>query len=299
VFTDINPQDVTLVRQGNDLVVYISESAVGAGDAGSVLLKANFVISGGNGVERIVFANGTTWDRSAISSNLHSAVGTSSDDLVTNTSQNELLAAGSGDDTYTYARGSGHDVLVETSGQGSADKLVMTGLALSDVSISRQGGDLIISVPESSLGAGDSGSIRVKDTLLDDDAGIESFEFTDWNYSKADMRSILLSQSATSGDDIIEGFTNTADYLEGGDGDDTFVFGANFGWDTIADFEAGAGSDDVLEFRDGIFADFEAVLAAASEVGNDTIINVDGTNGITLANVKLQDLHPDDVRLVA
>ncbi|MDQ4409042.1 MULTISPECIES: hypothetical protein [unclassified Rhizobium] len=77
------------------------------------------------------------------------------------------------------------------------------------------------------------------------------------------------------------------------------MFKPEFGWDTIGDFVAGAGTDDVLEFHGGVLADFEAVLAAASQVGNDTIINIDGTNGITLANVNLADLHRDDVRFVA
>ncbi|NSZ80814.1 hypothetical protein G6M17_16735 [Agrobacterium tumefaciens] len=209
------------------------------------------------------------------------------------------LIGGKGNDTYVYIRGGGHDIVVEALAEGASDSLTVTGLAFSDVGLTRQGEDLLITVPESSSGLGDGGSILVKNTLIDDDAGVESFVFTDWTYSKTDMRSVLLSQLTTSGNDVIEGFGNTGDYLEGGAGNDAFVFKPNFGWDTIGDFVAGAGTDDVLEFRGGVLADFEAVLAAASQVGNDTIINIDGTNGITLANVNLSDLHRDDVRFVA
>ncbi len=209
------------------------------------------------------------------------------------------LSGGKGNDTYVYNRGGGNDVVVEGLAEGASDSLTMTGLAFSDVGFTRQGEDLLITVPESSPGLGDGGSILVKNTLFDDDAGIESFVFTDWTYSKTDIRSVLLSQLTTSGDDIIEGFGNTGDYLEGGAGNDVFVFKPDFGWDTVGDFVAGAGTGDVLEFRGGVLTDFEAVLAAASQVGNDTIINIDGTNGITLANVNLADLHRDDVRFVA
>jgi len=221
------------------------------------------------------------------------------DQTVTSTSADETLALGHGNDSYIYARGAGHDVIVENAMEGTSDRLVMPGFIFDDVEFTRQGDDLIITVPESATEAGDGGSILVKNTLFDDDAGIENFVFEDWSYTKADVRSVLLSQLATSGDDVIEGFRNTGDYLEGGAGNDTFVFKPDFGWDTIGDFFAGAGTDDVLEFRGGVLADFEAVLAAASQVGNDTIINIDGTNGITLANVNLADLHRDDVRFVA
>jgi len=225
--------------------------------------------------------------------------GRGGDDILYGLGGDDFLQGDEGNDTYVYEPGQGHDIILEVKSQGSADILKLTGRAFSDVNVSRQGSDLLIVVPQSAPEAGDGGSILIKNTLLDDDAGVESFVFTDWTYSKADIRSELLSKLVTSGNDVIEGFDNTADYLEGGAGNDTFVFKPNFGWDTIGDFVAGAGTEDVIEFQGGIFADFEAVLAAASQVGNDTVINVDGTHGITVANVNLSDLHRDDVRLVA
>src|SRR3546814_291079 len=49
------------------------------------------------------------------------------------------------------------------------------------------------------------------------------------------------------GNDRIEGGAGD-DGLIGGLGDDTFVFRAGSGHDWLSDFEAGASSDDVLEF---------------------------------------------------
>lgn len=88
------------------------------------------------------------------------------------------------------------------------------------------------------------------------------------------------------------------DTITGGSGNDVFVFGPNFGKDTITDFVAGAGTDDVIEFDDAVFADLSSVLAAASQVGADTVIAYDANNTITLKNVAMSNLHQDDFRFV-
>ncbi|MFK0207727.1 calcium-binding protein [Agrobacterium sp. NPDC090283] len=324
--TDILESDVSVSRTGNDLIIAIN------GTAETITVTGQFGSQAGwKGVESILFANGVVWDKAALSAILgndsdgpiigtngddtlygssgvdtihgqsgdDTIYGLSGDDSLSGDGGNDIVFGGQGNDAYFYVQGSGSDTIVEISSEGDADSLTVSGLNFDDVEFTRQGEDLVITVPESATGAGDGGSILVTNTLLDDDAGIESFVFQDWTYTKTDIRSVLLSQLTTTGDDVIEGFHNTGDYLEGGAGNDAFVFKPDFGWDTIGDFVAGAGTDDVLEFRGGVLADFEAVLAAASQVGNDTIINIDGTNGITLANVNLADLHRDDVRFVA
>lgn len=100
-----------------------------------------------------------------------------------------------------------------------------------------------------------------------------------------------------AGGDTLNGMGGN-DGLTGGADDDTFVFNAGFGQDTISDFTAGAASVDVIEFHDNIFADYAAVLAAASTVGSDTVITVDGSTSVTLQNVALASLHQDDFRFV-
>ncbi|MCA1495016.1 hypothetical protein I6F11_29845, partial [Ensifer sp. NBAIM29] len=92
------------------------------------------------------------------------------------------------------------------------------------------------------------------------------------------------SLSGDDGDDILIGGAGN-DSMAGGAGNDVFVFRPGFGMDAIADFTAGAGIDDVLEFDNTLFADFEAVLAAASQVGSDTVIAFDAANSVTLKNV--------------
>ncbi len=85
------------------------------------------------------------------------------------------------------------------------------------------------------------------------------------------------------------------DSMAGGAGNDTFVFRANLGHDTVTDFAVGS---DVLEFQNGLFADAAAVLAAATTSGSDTLITIDAGNSILLKNVAVANLHTGDFHIV-
>ena len=76
---------------------------------------------------------------------------------------------------------------------------------------------------------------------------------------------------------------------------DTFLFRTNLGQDTVNDFTAGT---DVLEFRDGIFADAAAALAAATSSGSDTLITIDPGDMVLLKNVSLANLNEADFHIV-
>ncbi|TIP22635.1 MAG: hypothetical protein E5X67_36435 [Mesorhizobium sp.] len=67
----------------------------------------------------------------------------------------------------------------------------------------------------------------------------------------------------------------------------------------ITDFTAGAGSEDVIEFANDVFADFASMLATATQVGADTVITHDASNVLTLKNVALANLHQDDFQFIA
>jgi hypothetical protein len=53
-----------------------------------------------------------------------------------------------------------------------------------------------------------------------------------------------------------------------------------------------------VSFRDGVFADAAAALAAASTSGSDTIIAIDATTSVLLQNVALANLHAGDFHIV-
>jgi len=63
----------------------------------------------------------------------------------------------------------------------------------------------------------------------------------------------------------------------------------------VTDFSSGS---DVLEFRDGIFANAAAALAHATASGSDTLITIDASNTVLLKNVSLASLHETDFHIV-
>lgn len=318
VFTDINPADVTLVRNGTDLTIVINESAPGAGDAGSVLIKQTLDAAYERGIEKFTFADGIVWTIAQVRQMVIDQAGTAGNDTITgfNTNDtltgrggNDTLDGGTGDDTYVYARGDGNDTVLEDIGGGNNDRLLFTDINAADVTLVRNGNHLSVVIAESAPGAGDAGSILIKDTLNDYyGQGLEKIVFADgttWN--QAAMNSNVDFVGGTDGNDTITGTSGNDTILAGlgndtittGAGNDAIVFKPNFGMDTITDFQAGAGSVDVLEFDSSLFTDFEAVLAAAAQVGSDTLITYDAGNVLTLKNVALTSLHQDDVRMIA
>jgi Ca2+-binding RTX toxin-like protein len=312
VLHGIAPAAVSLVRDGIHVTLVVAESALGAGDGGSIQIKEELDWWYDRGIEQIAFDDGTTWTPNDLRLKLLAQASTSGNDTINgfNTADtlqggagNDTLNAGSGDDTYIYARGDGNDVITENS--GNLDKLVLHGIAPAAVNLVRDGIHVTLVVAESAVGAGDGGSIQIKEEL--DwwyDRGVEQIIFDNGTvWSPDNLRSMALTQASTPGNDTIIGF-NTADVLAGGSGNDTmtgaggndtFVFRANLGKDVVTDFVAGS---DVLEFRDGVFADAAAALAAATSSGSDTLLTIDADNTVLLKNVPLANLHQTDFHIV-
>ena len=133
---------------------------------------------------------------------------------------------------------------------------------------------------------------------------IETFDSTPLTINGSENAEMLKGSldadtiSGNGGDDVIDGGAGD-DTLSGGEGNDTFVFAAGeTGHDTIQDFAGGEGASDVIEFEASVFADFDAVLAAAAQDGTDTVISIDEDTSITLEGVILSDLHHDDFSFV-
>jgi Ca2+-binding RTX toxin-like protein len=86
------------------------------------------------------------------------------------------------------------------------------------------------------------------------------------------------------------------DLLTGGAGADVFLFRAvnATAHDTITDFDAGAGTGDVIKFEGGSLTSYLDVMAVAVETGSDTVITIDANRSITLQGVGTSSLHQDD-----
>ena len=91
------------------------------------------------------------------------------------------------------------------------------------------------------------------------------------------------------------------DTLNGGAGSDTFVFRHGDGVDTVQDFTAGSGSDDVLELVGLGYVDLGSVLADTVQTGADSVIRpgADPAAEIILVGVAKTDLHADDFAFVS
>ena len=85
------------------------------------------------------------------------------------------------------------------------------------------------------------------------------------------------------------------DILIAGAGTDTFVFGPNFGSNSVVGFTAGK---DAIQFDHTAFTDFAAVLAHATEAGSDLVIAADAANMVTLKNIDLAGLQKNDIHIV-
>ena len=105
--------------------------------------------------------------------------------------------------------------------------------------------------------------------------------------------------TGTSANNTLTGLSGN-DTLTGAGGNDTFVFLPGFGKDTITDFTAGpnSGPHDLIALDHTMLADFDAVMAATTQVGANAVITVDTENTITLANVNVINLHHDDFAFV-
>jgi Ca2+-binding RTX toxin-like protein len=106
------------------------------------------------------------------------------------------------------------------------------------------------------------------------------------------------SLAGGAGNDWFDGWAGAALTI-GGDGLDTFVIKQGFGRDTIADFGATAANQDLLQVSTSVFANMQAFMAGASQVGSDVIVTATPNDVLTLKNVTLASLDATDLRFVA
>ena len=149
---------------------------------------------------------------------------------------------------------------------------------------------------------GASGQIRLQ-------TGYEALANGDQRYSSI-AGSILKSRGLTSYADtfnangdlvweqqkVIVGGRHT---LTGAGAHDTFVFQADFGQDTIVDFNAVGTAHDVLSLPKSEFSSLAQVLRHAVQHGDTTQLTADNGDRITLQNVAIGDLQAKDFKYVA
>lgn len=198
------------------------------------------------------------------------------------------VAAAGGDDSFelsfgnhTIDGGAGHDTaffnisdaLTVDLAAGTAVSAVGSS-TLTDVEgiIGGHGGDTLLGsgAAESLAGAGG-------DNLIDGRGGNDTL-------------------NGGAGDDTITGGAGD-DEMNGGGGLNLFVFAPGEGADRIVGFDAGPGVADVIDLSAFSFADFAAVLAAATNEVGGVVIDLDGAPGgdqVQLHGLVAASLDADD-----
>jgi Ca2+-binding RTX toxin-like protein len=215
---------------------------------------------------------------------------------------NDALSGLGGDDTYIYNNGDGIDTITEGAYGGTADSLVFTGHSFAQLKVANSSANNNMTLTFTNNADSVvllSGGINVNQI------GVESFVFTGGVIkTKSELQALSIVQKQTSGADAIRGYSNSNDTFVGGagndtltglSGNDTFVFASGFGKDVVTDFSAGAAVADVLRLSLGAnFDTYAEVMAAAVQVGSNTVINISANDTITLNGVTKTSLVDND-----
>jgi len=288
--TDILPDEITLTRGGDALIISVTAT-------GDTFTAENQFIGelpdASLGVSQVVFANGVTWDRDRIQSELGAIRGDAGNNVLTGSSANDILVGGRGSDTliggggndiYRYASGDGSDIIDDygdgSVGVGGTDVIQFaSGILPGNVTVAEgnSGADLVLTI------AG-SGTLTLKNTIAFPDRRIEQVTFADNTvWSHADL--LARATMPTAGNDIFYGDEN-GQALQGGAGNDTLV--ARAGDDTLIggigndslnggtgnDVLQGGADDDTYQFGRGDGQDqiLDYVQQPGGSGGADTIV---------------------------
>lgn len=265
----IAASDIVLSLEGDALVLGIR----GTDDRISVV---NWGSSEYYRVERVVFADGTSWNQDDLAAMVAvlPVLGTDGDDylnggegdnLLIGGAGNDVLNGGAGYDTYVFELGDGQDRITE-SGSGDIDTIRFgAGVAASDIVMTIDGLALVLSI------AGTEDRITVTNWDYADDYRVERVEFADgtvWDVAAMVADLPMPPIYGTNDDDYLAGGPR-ADFLDGGVGNDTLVGG--WGDDTYL-FERGDGQDSIAESG---YDTADTIVFGAGIVESDIVLSFD------------------------
>ncbi|WP_200962351.1 hypothetical protein, partial [Pseudovibrio sp. POLY-S9] len=311
--------DTMLGGEGNDRLEggWNNDTLLGGGD--------DDYLDGGMGNDTLKGGNGND-----------TLAGGLGNDILTGGNGDDVLSGGEGDDIYHYNLGDGNDVIYEAKNLEGSDVIhlgpdikqdevkfayIVTGRNTADLQLSfKDGSNLTIKgdYRKSLIQFVDDGILNLEDIVRRAYHDSATNAADNLHGSSAADKIFGLRGDDTingqwgndelyggHGDDIINGYFGNDtliggqgnDELTGGFGDNTFVInGSTFGHDIIMDFNVLVENRDTIHFSVGAFADFDAVLEAASDDGRQTIITLDDENSLTLKGVRKRDLSDDDFK---
>lgn len=222
-----------------------------------------------------------TYDLSPITIMVQAANGFDATSLWTKLHGGDVTSNSATQITLTYGA---HVITVEgndltsTQGPGPGD-LELTGGTISAIHVADTSGALIdlnnINVQATDFynAVGPSGTQTAFDDLLKPHA----FDF-----------------EGGAGPDIFVG-GDFNDRIEGGAGNDTFVFKAGFGQDTVTDFQA--GGHDIIQFDASLFASLQDILDHTADSSGNAVITASAYDTVTLHGVTKAQLQQTDFHI--
>ncbi|MBE9061112.1 calcium-binding protein [cf. Phormidesmis sp. LEGE 11477] len=300
--TGLTPDTMNIFRQGDHLIFDANDTR----DRLTVENQFDQVYDI-YAIEEFSFNNGAlVWTKEDIKQHLLDLTSTEKDDQLLGYSTginnetldakggNDLLEGGAGDDTYIFERGYGQDIILEDyyALNSYFDTVIFgEGLTLETMNVFRQDNDLVFNVE----GSDDRLTIKNQFDYVYEIISIEEFQFDNGSavFTKDEIKSYILSQSSTSGDDHIVGYsegTNNEtidgglgnDVLEGGTGDDTYIFKQGYGQDIIRETYYALNSYyDTVQFGAGLTPETMEIVRK----GNDLVFKVNGSSDrLTIEN---------------
>ena len=247
--------------------------------------------------------------------------GDAGNDTLNGGTGDDYLAGGQGDDTYVFTTGSGNDWIYEgdSSGAGGNDVVILENLAQADVSFEEiDNTDLKITINATGE------TLYINNAFnTEADVSVESFQFTDGTLDLAQVSALSTQINhyivGTEGDDLLVGSADRNDYnsidglsgndtldggadsdwLTGGLGDDTYIYGKGYGYDSLYDADkSGTGGNDLVVLKDLAQADvtFEKIggndlRIIVTETGESLYINgaFDAANDTVIESFQFTD----------
>ena len=218
------------------------------------------------------------------------------DDVLVGGGGDDTLRGEAGDDVYEYNVGDGLDVIEETSGNGTNDKVEFgAGISLGDLVVVRTGdaSELRIGVRDAdyNFGAWDLAAefLRLSDRLKVE--GVEQFSASGVTRSASVMRNGALlhlggkwsTADTLTGDSSSEYFDGHGgnDVLSGGGGSDVYYMGSDSGFDTIRET---SGTDRVrVRTLPG--------LSRVRRWGNDLLVQTLNSDGNVTSQSRVEDYY--------
>jgi Ca2+-binding RTX toxin-like protein len=291
------PSDVTATRGGDNLILSIT------GTTDSFIVQGFYSDNQAgtnprNQLQQVTFADDPTniWALTTLSNKAFvrgtgndTFNGTLEDDTFDGGAGNDVIDGADGNDTYLFGKGDGRDILLENDigSRNQAKTSILkfkAGVMPSDVTVTRVGDDVILSITSTSDSFTAKGFFYLNNQGTTIQNRLQQVEFADkttWNLETLSNKAFVGTANSdsfngTDKDDIFDGGLGN-DQINGNSGTDTYLFGKGDGQDVLLDESMNNSTTiklNTLKFKAGVMPSEVTVERS----GDDLILRITGTN---------------------